>query len=168
MSEWAIDPTTELNNAASTTLEQERHSVNSTNMMSMHFDGKGRECVLTVFRKQTSRQKIFFPPAKWHDKVWWIWLKMDEHSSAALLSAPLCCSAQYSSGGTILTHPKNQKGRQEEGGMRFLRDEKKIFVSLRDACPGGIKGTLPHQTEEVILPAGQFENNQPELSRCSF
>lgn len=44
----------------------------------------------------------------------------------------------------------------------------KTSVRIGDACPRGIRETLKHQTEEVILPAGQFENNQRELLRCSL
>lgn len=47
-----------------------------------------------------------------------------------------------------------------------MKNEKSARVG--DACPSRIRGTLKHQAEEVILPAGQFENNQCELSRCSF
>lgn len=46
-----------------------------------------------------------------------------------------------------------------------MKNEK--FARVGDACPSGIRGTLKHQTEEVILPAGQFKNNQCELFRCS-
>lgn len=41
-------------------------------------------------------------------------------------------------------------------------------VKAGNTCTSGIRGTLKHQTEELTLPAGQFENNQCELSRCSF
>ena len=66
-----------------------------------------------------------------------------------------------------LSTPKNQERRREKGWRRGgLKNEKSVRVG--DACPSWIRGTLKPQTEEVILPAGQFENNQCELSRCSF
>lgn len=72
---------------------------------------------------------------------------------------------------TTLSYPKNPRGGDGQGevwfeGLDKIENSAKAG-DTRDTCTSGIRGTLKHQTEAVILPAGQFENNQCELSRSS-
>ncbi|CAB1441992.1 unnamed protein product [Pleuronectes platessa] len=85
----------------------------------------------------------------------------NEDSSAPLLSSMLCfvfleLHSKYSCTTLYSLTPKKSKG----GIARLARGV--------GACPNGIRGSLKHEAEEVILTAGQFEDNQRELSSRSF
>ncbi len=129
------------------------------------FRGKKGVKVLAIFwREHIEIANIFFPQQNDFSGVWWIPPKMDVHCSSLLCFVLLELPSQYSSTTLYSLTLKIKSGGGRGGGS--LKNEKSARVG--DACPSGIRGTLKHQTEEVILPAGQFENNQCELSRCSF